>query len=114
MAEKQVKAGRSEPFSSLLLAKLRTFLSAVFITVAILLLLLAAGEAFVFLIDVAKYGSDTYVDWFRTPLIMLSLAFVSLLLCLLMNVHRTSWYPKLKEKLKITRPPKDIEPIELD
>jgi hypothetical protein len=84
--------------------------SSIFLTVAVLLALVAVAEVLVYLID-AGSRSGTYLDWWRGPMIIFfsSLPFLAIHLVLRFNL-----ISRLNNRIRSKAPPKKIETIDLD
>jgi hypothetical protein len=98
---------------------LATFLSGIFMTLAVFLLLMAVSEVLVYLIDSIMNGNESYLDWWSTPLMMVIVSLPFFLGYFLVNLYRFTFYQKLKDSIRLpgTRKPdvdRRMEKIELD
>jgi hypothetical protein len=84
--------------------------SSIFLTISVLLVLVAVAEVLVYLID-AGNRSGTYLDWWRGPMIIFlsSLPFMVVHLVLRLNL-----ISRLKDRIRSKAPPKKIETIDLE
>ena len=84
--------------------------SSIFLTIAVLLVIVAAAEILVYMIDSGN-RSGTYLDWWRGPMIIFlsSLPFLAIHMVLRLNL-----ISRLKNRIRSKAPPKKIETIDLD
>jgi hypothetical protein len=85
--------------------------SSIFLTISVLLVLVALAEVFVYLIDAGVNRSGTYLDWWRGPLIIFFSAIPFLGVHLILRFNLIS---RLRNRIRRKAPPKKIETIDLD
>ena len=104
------KTGRGSRIWSIL----RAILSGIFLTSAILLVLVAVSELIVYFIDVVIMGNETYMDWGRAPLIIFLASLPLFVIYLLLNLDRFKFGSRLIRRFRTSKPPKEVETIDLD
>jgi len=90
---------------------LNTIISSIFLTISVLLILVALSEILVYLIDTGVNRSGTYLDWWGGPLVIFlsSLPFLAFHLALRLNL-----LSRLRGRMRKKAPPKKIDTIDLD
>ncbi|MBN1539894.1 MAG: hypothetical protein JW939_07100 [Candidatus Thermoplasmatota archaeon] len=105
--------GRS-PKRSGFLHILNVIFSGLTLTIGILLVLLAASELLVFLIDRIILGNDNYYDWGRAPMIIFLSSIPFFVAYILLNLYRFKFAAFIFKRFRTSKPPDTVETIELD
>ncbi len=112
MKKRMMKGGprRKGGFRSRFWYWMNLIVSSIFLTISVLLVLVAVAEVLVYLIDTGN-RSGTYLDWWRGPMIIFlsSLPFMVVHLLLRFNL-----FSRLSNRIRSKTPPKKIETIDLD
>lgn len=108
---KAEKTGRKRPNKFILF--LRSVFSGILMTISVFLVLLAAGELVVHLLD-RSIGNDNYTDWMAVPLVLILCAVPFIILYIVINYDRIGWVRKILSGLRTGRSPEEIDTIELD
>jgi hypothetical protein len=92
----------------------RAILSGIFLTLAILLVLLAIAELWVAFLDRTVQDNTFYYDWGRAPLIIFLASIPFFIIWIVLNLDRFKFTKFLTKKFKTSKPPEKIETIDLD
>jgi len=114
MAIKFGKKGEEHKTLTKALNIARSILSGIFMTLAILLVLLSVSELFVMFLDRSILDNTHYLDWTRGPFIIFLSSIPFFIFYILLNLDRFRWSKGVLKKFRTSKPPKKIETIDLD